>query len=320
MNDGSTDNSAEILSEYSTRDSRIKVFTQENSGLSAARNRALEHATGEWVTGVDSDDWLECDAYERVMRDAVDEVDMVIFGARIDSENATDESNPLIDYCRVKLQGTHDLSHKVCRELNVYFWNKIYRLSIIRKFGIRFPVGVYFEDMKFYYSYAGVAGKVACNPYPAYHYWQHGDSIMAQAACKSFIGMDHLRVVDSLYDFYEKNGLLNKYSSLYEQLFAEYYNLSLQFTPQEMHTDVHRMAYALAVKSGVIHKKRLPQIRLLKGMFMPTMEKFFHWYTDNRECFGVLGRSIYSITYGEKCTVHRMMGKVIKKVPVEEFA
>lgn len=65
VNDGSCDGSAAILDQYAAKDARIKVIHQENSGVSAARNRGIEAATGELITFVDADDWLEPDAYEK---------------------------------------------------------------------------------------------------------------------------------------------------------------------------------------------------------------------------------------------------------------
>ena len=64
VDDGSTDGSAAILDACAAKDSRIKVIHQENAGVSVARNRGLDAATGEFVTFVDADDWLEPDADE----------------------------------------------------------------------------------------------------------------------------------------------------------------------------------------------------------------------------------------------------------------
>lgn len=58
INDGSTDKSGEILNEFSDRDSRIKVFHRENSGVSVARNFGIGQAKGEWITFVDADDYI----------------------------------------------------------------------------------------------------------------------------------------------------------------------------------------------------------------------------------------------------------------------
>ena len=58
VNDGSKDSSLAICNSYAERDSRIKVLNKPNGGVSSARNLGLDNATGEWVTFVDSDDWL----------------------------------------------------------------------------------------------------------------------------------------------------------------------------------------------------------------------------------------------------------------------
>lgn len=71
VNDGSKDRSQEILEEYARRDPRIKPIVKENGGLSSARNRGLEAATGEYVMYLDSDDWLDPD----ICRVAVEEME-----------------------------------------------------------------------------------------------------------------------------------------------------------------------------------------------------------------------------------------------------
>ena len=59
IDDGSKDCSGEICKEYAQKDSRVKVFHKENGGVSSARNLGLDNARGEWVTFVDSDDWID---------------------------------------------------------------------------------------------------------------------------------------------------------------------------------------------------------------------------------------------------------------------
>ena len=59
INDGSTDNSQDILDEYHKKDIRFKVFTQKNQGLAKSRNVGLNHAKGEYVIFLDSDDYLK---------------------------------------------------------------------------------------------------------------------------------------------------------------------------------------------------------------------------------------------------------------------
>ena len=64
VNDGSTDSSPQICEEYAKKDSRVKVIHQKNAGVSVARNKGIENARGQYITFVDSDDWLELNMYE----------------------------------------------------------------------------------------------------------------------------------------------------------------------------------------------------------------------------------------------------------------
>ena len=59
VNDGSTDNSRKILSEYAKKDSRIKIVDKKNGGLSSARNAGMKVAQGEFISFIDSDDWID---------------------------------------------------------------------------------------------------------------------------------------------------------------------------------------------------------------------------------------------------------------------
>ena len=66
IDDGSTDSSGEICKQYAAQDERIKVLRQENHGVSAARNKGLDAATGEYIAFVDSDDYIEADMIGRL--------------------------------------------------------------------------------------------------------------------------------------------------------------------------------------------------------------------------------------------------------------
>ena len=87
VNDGSKDNSLEILNKFKSKDSRIKVIDKENGGCGSARNRALEEATGEYIYFFDPDDKLEENAFELAMDSAMkNDSDMVVFKANIFDE------------------------------------------------------------------------------------------------------------------------------------------------------------------------------------------------------------------------------------------
>ena len=125
MNDGSLDDSANILEAYAAKDSRIKVIHQENAGVSVARNAGLDAATGEYVTFVDADDWLETDAYEKALKCMDCEVDVVCYGVQVDGDAPKDLVKLLEEYGRVKYHGIQS-ARDCMRHTNVYTWNKIY--------------------------------------------------------------------------------------------------------------------------------------------------------------------------------------------------
>jgi len=81
VNDGSTDGSAAILEEYANKDKRLKIITQPNGGLSAARNTGMKEAKGDYVLFLDSDDWLELDALE-ILSQNLDGEDMLCFSGK----------------------------------------------------------------------------------------------------------------------------------------------------------------------------------------------------------------------------------------------
>lgn len=83
INDGSTDQSGILCDEFVKQDSRIKVFHQENAGVSAARNVGLKYAQGKWITFVDSDDELMPDGLEvmiNMVQGGSENVDLVLAG------------------------------------------------------------------------------------------------------------------------------------------------------------------------------------------------------------------------------------------------
>lgn len=78
VNDGSTDTSGQICDRYAQKDNRIKVIHQENQGLSGARNTGLTHSTGELISFIDSDDWIEQGMYSTISKNFTDEIDIAL--------------------------------------------------------------------------------------------------------------------------------------------------------------------------------------------------------------------------------------------------
>ena len=206
VNDGSTDNSAEILKEYADNDPRIKVFTQENSGLSAARNTGLKHATGEWVTGVDSDDTLCPGIYEQCIAHCSESVDMVFFGVRVITPEGKELNN---DYFALPEAGEYELPPARAKQLNVCFCDKLWRRSMLTAHNLQFPVGLVHEDEAMYWLSAPYIRRIAICPSIGYSYLQREGSIINDTSLSAQKRIErYMRILEYVYNEYEKRGLL----------------------------------------------------------------------------------------------------------------
>ena len=157
VNDGSTDNSEEIIKKYAQKDQRIKVFSQKNQGQSVARNLALQHATGEYIYMMDSDDVLaNLDAlrvcYEYAKQN---KADFIFFDGDILQEPGT--SHFTWDYKRTEdleeykvYQGEKLLSEMLDKwKHNCVVWLLMIRHDYLKRIGLTFYPGIIHEDELF---------------------------------------------------------------------------------------------------------------------------------------------------------------------------
>ena len=173
IDDGSTDDSAAICDEYAAKDERIRVFHKENGGVSSARNLGLDHAQGEWITFVDSDDytypcWLENYDIEHNA-----EFDLICQGFETDrklfyEENKRPEYNYGTNYCG----NIADLLLVLKKSNTIGFlWNKIFKNKIIKENSIRFRCELkHAEDCVFIFNYAEHCTKAISNKKIGYCY------------------------------------------------------------------------------------------------------------------------------------------------------
>lgn len=159
VDDGSTDDSLNILNELASSDSRIQVYHQENKGGGAARNLALTYTTGEYLYCMDADDLINLDALERLYNIAKEkDLDFVIFQAinyddKLDKYYHTD----YYDMSRIsKAMGDRVFSFddlgKQIFNISVTPWCKLYNLDFVKKTGAQFAEGLIFHDNIFYWD------------------------------------------------------------------------------------------------------------------------------------------------------------------------
>lgn len=177
VDDGSTDLSGAICDEYAKKDNRIVVIHKDNGGLSSARNAGMEIAKGQYISFIDSDDWIELTFYEEMM-DFIDKysVDIVMCGAKVIKDSAYIEDRFI--YFKNDCVIEHDAALEMILkdEIGSQVWCKLSKTKLWDN--IKFPEKRLFEDIPAAYkTFARCTTDIGFIAKPMYYYVLHGDSI-----------------------------------------------------------------------------------------------------------------------------------------------
>ncbi len=139
VDDGSNDNSVILLAGYQMEDCRLKIIRQDHLGVSEARKRGLQFASGDYVGFVDADDWIEPEMLEMFARGFSDDVDIGICGYDKVFNEIVYEANNLIDIKQGILDKHFIIEAAYRREkyrgVTAWLWNKMFKKSLIDKVG-----------------------------------------------------------------------------------------------------------------------------------------------------------------------------------------
>lgn len=213
VNDGSKDNSLQILNEYAKKDDRIIVIDQENGGHAVATNVGIDKATGKYLFLMDSDDKLKLDALELTYNAAEEkQVDFVLFQA-INYDDEKDEfyedenysMNALAEHVGENIFSFDDLGDLALR-IAVTPWTKLYNREFIEKSQIRFAEGLIFEDNIFFFEVLIQAKRIYfLKEHLFYRRWYESSSTMAG----DLRFTDSIAISTMMIDVFEKYGKLD---------------------------------------------------------------------------------------------------------------
>lgn len=237
VDDGSTDSSGMICDEYAKKDKRIKVIHKGNRGLVSARKAGTMISTGEYITYVDSDDWIDCNMYDELMKEIIEnDADIVTSGLYrdyighvvIETDNVSEGGywkNQIVEliYPCVMYAGEFYKAG-----INIHVFNKIYKTDLLRKKQLEIDdeinVG---EDAALVYPCILAANKIVVTHKCYYHYCARDNSIMG-IVCKQ--EYEKLRL---LFCFLESEiRKYTQYEMLLKQLKYLIYYLMLLRVPQ----------------------------------------------------------------------------------------
>ena len=235
INDCSTDQSAEVLDDYARRDTRITVINHENNkGQSAARNTGIEHAQGEYVYFLDSDDWIDLTYLEHMHLAALKSGSEIINNINVLREYPTGKQEPYF---------FGNLSHDSCGFFpssrliyNIMWapWNHLFRRNFLLEHHITFPEDTILEDMYFQPVSYMFTEQVYVIKGPAYHYRVRRNGTMG--ATQLYTKYTHyFSILERVYETMLKNHYLERHAVL---LFPENFLLPLLLRPDDtlLHT------------------------------------------------------------------------------------
>ena len=213
VDDGSSDRSPQLCDEWAAKDSRVRVIHKTNGGLSDARNAGLDVATGDFVTFVDSDDYLEFDTYQQVLPISTS-CDIVEF--------------PVFRFYGSNRQSLLTFASGICTDVSEYWlkhyayqhtyaWNKIYKATLFAN--VRFPKDRVFEDVYTLPLLLQRANQVGTTSKGLYYYCQNDQGITSTAKGPELTQLldAHLDIIRQWCDDAYYMHVLNIQMDVYEQ-------------------------------------------------------------------------------------------------------
>lgn len=201
VNDGSTDESEKIIQDISKREKRIRYFSQSNSGVSVARNKAISEARGEWICFVDSDDVIHKDFLKHLLT-IVDENGMSICSytrnlSSLGENNHKTEKFTNREFIRTVINESR-CSPNICMML--------FKNNIIQENNIRFTAGcVRNEDTEFYLKYMTHIDNVTTSDYVGYFYRDNPNSAVHKFNEKS---LTYIEAAERIARFLENKNII----------------------------------------------------------------------------------------------------------------
>ena len=205
VDDGSTDNCPQLCDSYALQDNRVHVIHKQNGGLSDARNAGLEIASGEYVTFLDSDDWISLNCIEIMYNECCKyKADIAIIDT-IETSDTVAVKKRYSDGFKLKKEYTPQEAMYVIftqRGFNTGVGGKLYKHTLIEQF--RFTKGILYEDIDVLYKIFDKASKIVFSDKAQYYYYQREGSIVhAEFDARHFILLDIsseiLKFVDQKY-------------------------------------------------------------------------------------------------------------------------
>lgn len=219
VDDGSPDRCPEICDEYAKNDNRIKVIHQKNGGLAHARNVGIANSKGEYISFIDSDDFVS-EKYVEILYYGIEknnaDVSIASF-QRFEKDSDLTRSVNDFHFSTMSLEKCFECYCSIKANVSMSFisaWGKIYRKTLFE--GVEYPKGRLYEDAFTTYKLLDKAKKIVYTENAPYYYFVNPQSILGQSFKKK-----HLDMVDAFQEtikFFKDEGKLQVANLFYEPL------------------------------------------------------------------------------------------------------
>lgn len=261
VDDGSTDRSSEICDQYMLQDSRVRVFHQENQGVSSARNQGLQAATGELISFIDSDDTLEPDMYELLVSN------MEKYNAEISHCGFNRiEGNNIRPIYGTEQTAVHNREQALkCLIAGHSFtgslWNKLYKKEILHGLAFREDLKIN-EDILFNFEVFRRAKKTVFSDYAKYNYLvrENGSACAATASEKKM--RDSVIVNQYMYNELSASNLADVAAERYLRCMSGYYRYCTSYKKAECKSVATEM-WEIAKKNKALGLRMNTTVRLI---------------------------------------------------------
>ena len=273
VDDGSKDQSPQICDEYSSQDTRVRVIHKVNGGVSAARNDGLDIAKGEYVTFIDSDDWVEREYLSTLSyyRD----YDIVFFSHRLIYEDGY-TSEFMFEAKEGNKQNIWEIvaslrKNAVKSNFYGYTWNKKFRRDIIEKYMIRFVEGLKIsEDEVYTLDYCTHAESIKVLPICLYNYRVLGTGLTATKNSSE----EYKKLADSFLAILEREKD-NHIDEVYVSVIAEELYTAAMDQNSPIYAFLRLKQMKNALKDGKIEKVDSRKIKFIASM--PIFVELIWW-------------------------------------------
>lgn len=285
VDDGAKDSSGAICDDYAGKDSRVKVIHKENGGLSSARNAGIDIARGEYLAFVDSDDWVEPDAYGYMLQRMLEYGVKLVCGGRYDVNGGTGEKKIGLCFPKEECVTGEELVRRI------FTWDgcdssacdKLYHRSLFAQY--RYPLGKVCEDVPVTYLIVLQAGQAVLCDKPVYNYFHRPGSITtASVSEKTFHYAEH---TEGIYPYICRNYPAIAPQARYLRVRSLVYNLMTLDLAEEKYRVEYGRIYRESRKQLRKHasfllsspmfgrQERLTDLMLMLGCYRP-FRKLYH--------------------------------------------